>query len=166
MSNIFNKIVQTDEFREEYFVAEAQARLANILEEKGVTRAELARKLDISRARVTQIFSDDATNLTLRLLARSYLALGEEPIVMTKREYERLQRRARHSQSEQRKRVGHTDENQEVLTASLIAELMRSTSGGHTGESEKTSRGNENARNWLEEGSNVISVPFGRTANG
>jgi transcriptional regulator with XRE-family HTH domain len=75
MNNPFGEILGSDEFREELFIAETQARLSQMLDDKGVSRAELARKLSVSRARVTQIFADDANNLTLKLLARSLLPL-------------------------------------------------------------------------------------------
>ena len=60
MGNKFQKVFESEEFREEFFVAKAQAELAALLDERGISRAELARKLNVSRARVTQIFSDEA----------------------------------------------------------------------------------------------------------
>lgn len=66
-------------FAEEDFVVELQTLLHQMMEEKGVTRADLARAMGVTRARVTQIFSDACTNFTVRLLARAYLALGETP---------------------------------------------------------------------------------------
>ena len=66
-------------FAEEDFVVEAQIFLHQIMEKKGLTRADLARAMGVSRARVTQIFSDDCKNFTVRLLARAAHALGEVP---------------------------------------------------------------------------------------
>ena len=164
MGNLFKDRIDSDEFREEYFVAEAQARLDNLLDEKGVTRAELARKLDVSRARVSQIFSDDANNLTLRLLARSFLALGEQPMILTKSEFERLQKGTEVSAVAGRVHTARATPNQEVLTATLIAELLRSAVVNHSSDQEKTGRRNGNVRNWAENGSNVI--PLRRAVNG
>lgn len=68
-------------FAEEDFVVEAQTFLHSLMEEKGVSRSELARAMGVSRARVSQIFSDECKNFTVRLLARATHALGEAPIV-------------------------------------------------------------------------------------
>lgn len=75
-----NQVVDREKlaiFAEEALVVDAQVFLHNLMEEKGVSRAELARRMGVSRARVTQMFSDECTNLTIRLLARAAHALGE-----------------------------------------------------------------------------------------
>ncbi|WP_157726808.1 helix-turn-helix domain-containing protein [Qipengyuania flava] len=162
MSNKFSGILKSDEFKEELFVADAQARLQMLLEERGVTRAELARKLDVSRARITQIFSDDATNLTLRLLARGFIALGEEPIVLPKSEYEKLVRAAKGQDVKPAARARGNSEG--VLTASLIADALRNSEHLHVGEGDKTSRKSKTAQSWAEHGTNII--PIRRAANG
>jgi transcriptional regulator with XRE-family HTH domain len=66
-------------FAEEAFVVDVQILLNQIMKEKGFSRADLARELKVSRARITQIFSDECKNLTVRLLARAMLAMGEAP---------------------------------------------------------------------------------------
>lgn len=71
-------------FAEEDFVVHLQTSLHEMMEEKGMTRADLARAMGVTRARVTQIFSDDCTNFTVRLLARAYHALGETPDIRRK----------------------------------------------------------------------------------
>lgn len=65
-------------FAEEAAVVKAQLALHELMEDRGWSRADLARAMNVSRARVTQIFSDECTNLTVRLLARALFALGEE----------------------------------------------------------------------------------------
>lgn len=65
-------------FAEEGFIADVQFAIHNLLEDKKMTRADLARALDISQARVSQMFGDAAKNLTLRTLARIFHALGED----------------------------------------------------------------------------------------
>ncbi len=164
MSKFFNDILQSDEFREEFFVAESQARLANLLDEKGISRAELARLLDVSRARITQIFSDDARNLTLRLLARSFLALGEEPTIVTKRELEVLRSKVGSLSKDGPPLRRRSDASRDVLTASMIADLLRASADHEFGEQEKGSRRKDSARQWAEEGSNVL--PFRGAAHG
>lgn len=71
-------------FAEEDFVIEAQTFLHALMEEKGLSRADLARAMGVSRARVTQIFSDECKNFTVRLLARASHALGETPALNCK----------------------------------------------------------------------------------
>lgn len=70
-------------FAEEAAVVDAQILLHGVMERKGVSRADLARAMNVSRARVTQIFSDECSNLTIRLLARALWALGEELALFT-----------------------------------------------------------------------------------
>ena len=65
-------------FAEEAAVVDVQLLLQELMEQKGWTRADMARAMNVSRARVTQIFSDECTNLTIRVLARAFFALSEE----------------------------------------------------------------------------------------
>lgn len=68
-------------FAEEELVVNAQGLLQELLEEKGMSRADLARAMGVSRARVTQLFSDDCKNFTIRLWARALFALDEKAVV-------------------------------------------------------------------------------------
>ncbi|WOE74899.1 helix-turn-helix domain-containing protein [Alterisphingorhabdus coralli] len=68
-------------FAEEALVVEAQGLLQELLNEKDMTRADLARAMGVSRSRVTQLFSDECKNFTIRLWARALFALGEEAVV-------------------------------------------------------------------------------------
>lgn len=63
---------------EEDFVIDAQFLIQELLEERKMTRAELARRVGISKARLTQLLRSDA-NPTLRTIARVLFALGEKP---------------------------------------------------------------------------------------
>lgn len=148
----------SDLFREEYFVSEIQARLSNILEEKGISRAELARSLGVSRPRITQIFSDEANNFTIRLLFNVFSALGEEPVILTKKEYQNLQK----------KREEKIEKNPEPrafagLNDQMIAEILKDKLN-FGGSEERAIRGTVNAKEWAEAGSNII--PFERVGNG
>jgi transcriptional regulator with XRE-family HTH domain len=71
-------------FAEEAAVVEVQSLLHQLMEDKGWSRADLARAMNVSRARVTQIFSDECKNLTVRLMARAMTALGEEFTISVK----------------------------------------------------------------------------------
>lgn len=64
-------------YAEEAFVVDAQAFLQEMMEEKGISRAQLASAMGVSRARVSQLFSSECKNFTIRLLARAFFALGE-----------------------------------------------------------------------------------------
>ena len=66
-------------FAEEAFVVDVQAFLHQLMEEKQISRSDLAKAMGVSRARISQIFSDDCKNFTVRLLARAMHALGETP---------------------------------------------------------------------------------------
>ena len=67
-------------FAEEAFVVEVQGLLHEIMQERDISRADLARAMGVSRPRISQIFSDECKNLTVRLLARVMHALGEQPV--------------------------------------------------------------------------------------
>lgn len=64
----------------EGFIVDVQVYLNEIMEKKKISRAELSRRMGVSRARVSQMFSDDS-NVTVRQLARAAYHLGEEPRV-------------------------------------------------------------------------------------
>lgn len=65
-------------FAEEALIADVQVVIHNLMLDRNVSRADLARALNVSDARVSQMFSDTAPNLTLRTIARIFHVLGEE----------------------------------------------------------------------------------------
>lgn len=77
MNNLVDDLKASPEFAEEMLVADIQSYLEQLLDEKGCSRTDLARRMGVSKARVSQIFSDQQ-NFTVRLLARAFHALGEE----------------------------------------------------------------------------------------
>lgn len=159
-NNVFSEIFVSDTFREEFFVAEVQARLSEMMEEKGVTRAELARRLDVSRGRITQIFSDECKNLTVRLLVRGFLALGEQPIIVSRSEYDRLKDnhpRAASTASQ----TGSQDFD--GIAEAVIANLLRASIGERSVDNERAKRTTKPS-DWASAGSNVI--PMRERANG
>jgi predicted XRE-type DNA-binding protein len=79
-------------FAEEGFVVDAQIFLNELMIEKSMSRADLAKAMGVSRARISQLFSDDCTNFTVRLLARAIHAMGEEAVVTHRRQLEALKR--------------------------------------------------------------------------
>ena len=81
MNSHLAKLQESPEFAEEMLVADIQSALEQLLHEKGCTRADLARRMGVSKARVTQIFSD-SQNFTVRLVARAFHALGENVCII------------------------------------------------------------------------------------
>lgn len=77
---------------EENFVADAQLLLHEIMLEKGVSRSSLAERMGVSRARISQIFSSDCKNFTVRFFARAMHALGETPEISCR--WERLRQQS------------------------------------------------------------------------
>lgn len=77
-------------YLEEGFIGDIQIEITRMLSEKRVSRSELARRLKISPAAVSQMLGDGGANLTSRTIARAYIALGEEAAICTKRELKKL----------------------------------------------------------------------------
>jgi transcriptional regulator with XRE-family HTH domain len=69
-------------FAEEEFRVETQVRIHELLVSKGLSQKDLAARLRVSQARVSQFFSDDC-NLTLRTIAQIFFAIGETPRINT-----------------------------------------------------------------------------------
>jgi transcriptional regulator with XRE-family HTH domain len=65
-------------FAEEALVVDVQVAIHTLMLDRGLSRADLARALGVSQARVSQMFSDDANNLTLRTIARIFRVLGQK----------------------------------------------------------------------------------------
>jgi transcriptional regulator with XRE-family HTH domain len=77
----FEHLMESPEFRKLYavegLVTEAGEFIARLMEERKVSKAELARRMGRSRAYITQLLSG-STNLTVRTLAEVAYALGVE----------------------------------------------------------------------------------------
>ena len=155
MNGPFEKIFESEEFREEFFVSQVQAKLAELLEDKGVSRAELARKLDVSRPRVTQIFSDDAKNLTLRLVFRSFAALEEEPVLLPKSEYMALLARCALNDVEPKEPEWRGGQD---FSNAVIADTLRSIIGNVIQDSERAPRRIHGIDEWVNAGPNVVPI--------
>lgn len=70
---------------EEGFIVDVQGLLQELMDERGMSRAGLARAMGVSRARVTQLFSDKCTNMTVRVFAQAVHALGDVPAIDAER---------------------------------------------------------------------------------
>ena len=160
MSNIaFMDLLGSEEFKEEFAVAEVQASLSKMMDDKGISRAELARRLNVSRARVTQIFSDEAQNFTLRLLVKSFLALGEEPVIVTRAELNALQSSGEVSQSDK----GEPSLSTDGIAEALVAKLLEANLSVPAERNERQQKRLSGTKDWVTS-TNV--VPFRKTAHG
>ena len=83
---------QRDEEKEafaiESLVFSVQVALQRAMSKHGVTNKELAHRLGMSPARVSQVFSSNGPNLTLKTIARIQHALGEDFELVSKSEIE------------------------------------------------------------------------------
>ena len=77
MNDKLKSLRESAEYAEEKLVASVQSLLEEALRERGWNKSDLARKMGVSKARVSQMFSDNQ-NFTMRLLANAFHALGEE----------------------------------------------------------------------------------------
>jgi transcriptional regulator with XRE-family HTH domain len=66
---------------EERAIANVQAMAIRLLEEKKIRKAQLARDLNVSEARISQIFCGDPSNLTIKKAAQLFFAMGEELVI-------------------------------------------------------------------------------------
>jgi DNA-binding Xre family transcriptional regulator len=83
------------EAAEAAFVLKTQSEIQKILNKKGLRPRDLAKRLNVTEARVSQMFGDHAKNLTLKTIARIYHQLGETAYITTIEEFERAIGRAK-----------------------------------------------------------------------
>jgi len=69
---------EEEDFATEALVFSTQVALQKAMNRKGVGKKELSERLGISPARVSQIFSSNGPNLTLKTTARIAHAIGED----------------------------------------------------------------------------------------
>jgi len=85
MSRERDAVEREADLAEERFLLATQVEIQRLLNEKGLRYKDLAHRLSVSEARVSQLFSDDASNLTIRTIAKIFYKLGETPRLMTER---------------------------------------------------------------------------------
>lgn len=71
---------------EERFVFLTQALIQRELNKRGLKYRDLARKLGVSEARISQLMGDSAINLSVRTVGRILYRLDETGVVMTQKE--------------------------------------------------------------------------------
>lgn len=63
------------------FILDLQIAIETALDQRGLTQADLARLLDVSEARVSQMLSDSGSNLRARTIGRIGDAIGMKPCI-------------------------------------------------------------------------------------
>lgn len=71
------------------FILAVQTEIQKVLNDKGLRARDLAKRLDVSEARISQMFGEQAKNLTLRTIARIFHHLGETAYITTLNEFHR-----------------------------------------------------------------------------
>jgi transcriptional regulator with XRE-family HTH domain len=66
---------------ENRFVTDVQLVIERAMDERGISQADLARVLDVSEARISQILSDNGKNMQARTIARIAHALALIPSI-------------------------------------------------------------------------------------
>jgi transcriptional regulator with XRE-family HTH domain len=69
-------------FAEEAFRVDTQVKIHELMIRKGLSQRDLAERLKVSEARVSQFFSDKF-NMTVRKLAKIFFVMGEVPKIET-----------------------------------------------------------------------------------
>lgn len=82
--------VYDERLAEQTFLLTAQTEIQKLLNSKDLRYRDLAKRLSVSEARVSQMFGDEAANLTIRTIARIFHHLGEVPVLTTARELRSL----------------------------------------------------------------------------
>ena len=70
------------------FVLAVQCQIQKLMHAKGMRARELSKRLRVTEARVSQMFGEQAKNLTLKTIARIFYHLGEKPHITTSEEVE------------------------------------------------------------------------------
>jgi predicted transcriptional regulator len=83
------------ELAEADFILAVQSEIQRVMNDKGLRARDLSKRLGVSEARISQMFGEQAKNLTLRTIARLFFKMSETPIVSTKFQLERLLATAR-----------------------------------------------------------------------
>lgn len=87
------------EIAEAEFIVAVQSEIQRVLNGKGLRARDLSKRLNVSEARISQMFGDQAKNLTIRTIAKLFYHLGESPVITTQRQLESMVALARGDES-------------------------------------------------------------------
>lgn len=105
MTNAETAMKNEEIFAIDRFIANVQVVMNTLMVERGMSRADLAAKLGVSEARVSQMFKDEPKNFTAKTIARVFFALGEDPEIHCAGLEEIRQKRNQPSKREETKAV-------------------------------------------------------------
>ena len=71
------------------FILAVQCEIQKLLNTKGLRARDLSKRLNVTEARVSQMFGEQAKNLTLKTIARIFYHLGETAYITTQEEFDR-----------------------------------------------------------------------------
>lgn len=83
------------EIAEAEFIVAVQSEIQRVMNGKGLRARDLSKRLNVSEARISQMFGDQAKNLTIRTIAKLFYHLGESPIITTQCQLESMMALAR-----------------------------------------------------------------------
>lgn len=78
------------EIAEAEFIVAVQSEIQRVMNGKGLRARDLSKRLNVSEARISQMFGDQAKNLTIRTIAKLFYHLGESPVITTQCQLERM----------------------------------------------------------------------------
>jgi DNA-binding Xre family transcriptional regulator len=108
------------------FVLAVQCEIQKLMHAKGLRARELSKRLRVTEARVSQMFGEQAKNLTLKTIARIFHQLGETPHITTSEEVERALAQAR----------GELGPDREHWTMNGLVADLQMASGAGVGEAD------------------------------
>lgn len=73
-----SSVKECEEYAVENLILSIQIAIQKVMNEKGVSRKELAERLNLSEARISQMLSSNGVNLTLKSVGKIANALEEE----------------------------------------------------------------------------------------
>ena len=109
---------------EEEFLLSVQTILQKLLNDRDLRYRDLAKRLGVTEARVSQMFGDTAANLTIRSIARVFHLMGESPVLLSREELRRRLAEARGAGSEAQPRWSVSGANDGHLVVEDTAELV------------------------------------------
>ena len=80
--NLKTTTQETRTDQQEWLILQVTLHIEKLMEDQGVSKAELARRLGVNRAYITQLL-DGQTNMTLKKIADVMLALDSSLVVST-----------------------------------------------------------------------------------
>lgn len=83
------------ELAEAEFIVAVQSEIQRVMNERGLRARDLSKRLNVSEARVSQMFGEQAKNLTIRTIAKIFYHLGQSPVLTTQCQLENMAALAR-----------------------------------------------------------------------